>query len=1715
MSSRIDLSRLRTRFASSSEISTLSLTRRSFLKSGLAAAALSSEVVPHYSGFSLLEGSGWLALHFAGKEIFRVDSSRYHGSARLWKQAAEHSLAFGIRDARFPGTDLSADLICELWSGAFGAQVVLSMESLGLSFRGFAKDWLGKSGLTCTGSKAVTVLQEDGLAVHLHGAPASFNSTGTLQFLGKSCATVRMDGMVLLCDGMQLQPADAENSILKGAAARRTLFIATRGSGHWPHTPPSGNWTYRSPDDRSLFDALEIEAHESVNGRRSHAVVATRDAQRAPVAVDLHEPLRGTDHRSLAIRLRRPVYARNISEQADSVMMAELAGPTGLQFGTLRLSLDNPLKDPALHVVSNADGVSGTLVAQATVHGTVEEAIFAPAHSNDSWPLTLSATTSAASAKQKKKKISTITMDPNGPRLTGQTNLRVLRPADFVDLSFVLDNVTLSIGPTGDIVAEKDNAAKDSFLIVQLPSQTLVEAVFGSSDNPNSDHCSVTYPAKAFLPRESRLTFQLFVDDNSAQFLDLDFLLGLEKYAASACNTVVVAPADVPDTESALAIPGGLIFSVVPSAKFKTAKRHTDILGPKDDTYSTHSKDVYRLWTARLQEGTDNLRLKAVTSEPQATSDMFGLSNLDRSSIVSELSGSYIPVQHMVVSTAGGWLKGATRLSPDLHCVSGIDPITKTDKALDSVSLNIAGGVEQVEEVSYPIFLIPTGHRGSLVKTTMRQWCRDTTTQFLEAPLITRFKIVFHEKTRTFDPTTYWSKSAGFPFPFLTVSIAIKETPTLNFEKAAAFAGDSANCTDTASTTPYWANIGIDQATAIPFSFPMTCIDRDGNAHSVSFPMVVAAGTRAFDCPAYMGSLYAAYTAMAAESYANPGTVLYYPDFLGKNVAYAGSQQPGDAAFPTGPMLFQAVDGTPVDATLVPFVPSMKQATVTLSTSQGFSQSGSAGSQQFEYAQAYLTSRFDNPPNTLGLPISIPNPPGNAAEIILSLAANQSAALSFYPKLAGGLLNSSTQIAGLSRAFGNIFASDANSVAQALSNMANDVFKVSDAFGTAAQLLGAFPLGTGATVLNDIQNAIQNAAAVPKLVAQELNELSADVSLNPVITTVSNILNLVQNFNLQSALTGLLSQLVPQIAYINAMVFEQFSTTAYADGETDLSALQTTFGADIITTLKNELSQSLQNRTQQTRQLTDPATTLVTLNQMRDYILTAGLDAASKSDQWVTLSAYPSATSLALQNTLTSDLAAFQTATQGIISQVLTTYTAVNQTLNNLSVALQAKADLSGIVSSLNDAVTLLNGITNSVTASDSGAAQTQLANVNADVTAVLNDFQAAVKAAAADPALVASTTMVLNDLATITSKAQYLLPAGALQNITTTLQGLSNFYATLKVNGSTAATAIQNFLQPLNIPKQIRASYDYDTSLKSSDLFLASKNGVTSTLSVHTAVTVNLPGSNQPAAADISISGQVNNFTLQLIPEFEFLTVGFNQASFTSTNGSAPQMNCALDSNSIGFVGPLNFVADLAQSISLPGRGLSVQTTDTGVSLAFDFSLPAITAGLFTLTGVALSSGVALDFTGGPILVTFGFANPNQHFLMAYTIFGGGGYLDLSFSPLRGISAFDISGALEFGAEAELDFGVASGDLYIFGGFLFNMTGDELDLGGYLRAGGDLNVLDLITASVEFTMSLTYENRNGQAWLVGDCDITVDVDVLWVIDESVSIDLHEEFSGS
>ncbi len=240
---------------------------------------------------------------------------------------------------------------------------------------------------------------------------------------------------------------------------------------------------------------------------------------------------------------------------------------------------------------------------------------------------------------------------------------------------------------------------------------------------------------------------------------------------------------------------------------------------------------------------------------------------------------------------------------------------------------------------------------------------------------------------------------------------------------------------------------------------------------------------------------------------------------------------------------------------------------------------------------------------------------------------------------------------------------------------------------------------------------------------------------------------------------------------------------------------------------------------------------------------------------------------------------------------------------------------------------------------------------------------------------------------------------------------------------------------------------------------------------------------------------------------------MGFTSANLVSTNGSVPQVNCELDKSSIRFLGPLDFVAKLAESIKLP-FGLTVQQLALGVIIGVDLPIPSIESGAFLLTGLSVHCGVHLDFTGQPLRLIFGFASPNRHFIVAYAFLGGGGFLQLELIPTPTGTGMTVTSAIEMGAVAALDFGVASGEAHVFAGFYFTMQPDYVLLSGYFRAGGELDVLGLISVCVEFLMALTYEDRGGQAWLSGECDLTVEVDVLF-FSTSVSLRLHHDFSGN
>jgi hypothetical protein len=123
----------------------------------------------------------------------------------------------------------------------------------------------------------------------------------------------------------------------------------------------------------------------------------------------------------------------------------------------------------------------------------------------------------------------------------------------------------------------------------------------------------------------------------------------------------------------------------------------------------------------------------------------------------------------------------------------------------------------------------------------------------------------------------------------------------------------------------------------------------------------------------------------------------------------------------------------------------------------------------------------------------------------------------------------------------------------------------------------------------------------------------------------------------------------------------------------------------------------------------------------------------------------------------------------------------------------------------------------------------------------------------------------------------------------------------------------------------------------------------------------------------------------------------------------------------------------------------------------------------------------------------------------------GGGGFFHLQLDT-GGIRLLEA--ALEFGAAASIDLGVASGGVHIMAGVYFamgNKDGKDLSvLSGYLRMGGELSVLGLISISLEFVLSFGYEN--GKA--AGRATLTVKVEVAF-FSTSVDITVEKKFGGS
>jgi hypothetical protein len=240
-------------------------------------------------------------------------------------------------------------------------------------------------------------------------------------------------------------------------------------------------------------------------------------------------------------------------------------------------------------------------------------------------------------------------------------------------------------------------------------------------------------------------------------------------------------------------------------------------------------------------------------------------------------------------------------------------------------------------------------------------------------------------------------------------------------------------------------------------------------------------------------------------------------------------------------------------------------------------------------------------------------------------------------------------------------------------------------------------------------------------------------------------------------------------------------------------------------------------------------------------------------------------------------------------------------------------------------------------------------------------------------------------------------------------------------------------------------------------------------------------------------------------------IEIQFDHVTFTSGSGRKPAIDPHI--NAVIFDGPLTFVNTLSQILpqglgagpaassrpALPvansrlrGRTMMADPPD-GIVIRFDEAIPVFAIGILSIQNIAFRSSLSLPFVEGtPMALRFGLSERAHPFVVTVGPFGGGGFFALE---VRTDDTLLVEASIEFGANVAFDIAIASGGLCLMAGIYYStLEGNNVQLIGYLRCGGYLEVLGIVSVSVEFYMALEW---NGQD-LDGCAALTISVKVVF-----------------
>lgn len=260
---------------------------------------------------------------------------------------------------------------------------------------------------------------------------------------------------------------------------------------------------------------------------------------------------------------------------------------------------------------------------------------------------------------------------------------------------------------------------------------------------------------------------------------------------------------------------------------------------------------------------------------------------------------------------------------------------------------------------------------------------------------------------------------------------------------------------------------------------------------------------------------------------------------------------------------------------------------------------------------------------------------------------------------------------------------------------------------------------------------------------------------------------------------------------------------------------------------------------------------------------------------------------------------------------------------------------------------------------------------------------------------------------------------------------------------------------------------------------------------------------------AGVEVLAELRDFTLHLLPGAPLVRFRFDHLSFRAGSTGKTEVDVVL--GDIEFVGLLGFVEVLKDII--PFDGFSdppyLDVSPAGVTAGFSLALPNVAVGVFSLSNISLGADLRVPFLGDVVTVGFNFCTRERPFTLAVVFIGGGGWFAMRLSP-DGLDLLELG--LEAGATLSIDLGVASGSISAMIGVYLRLEGDGGSLTGYFRLRGEVDVLGIISASIELYLALHYDFPTGK--MVGEASLTIKIEV-FVFSGSVTIRCQRSFAGS